>query len=304
MTTSYFDQRQKRSYRIDLRRWSLLTLLAAAGLVVGVAIAESDFFNDDSDARTTADAPPPVSVPESGASGASIPAERGPLTLQDAMDLTRQSRAAMQEIRDYTATFYKRERIKGRLRKQVMEMKLRAEPFSVYLLYQSKKEAGRQAVYVAGAHDDCLLCRDVGIKGLAGTLRLGLANALVMSENRYPVTHLGMANVIETVLTAWDREAKLNGIRPLVEIVPDVRLGEVPCRELRVTHPQPHPELEFHLTRVFFEQETMLPIHAERYGWPEQTGEEPPLFEEYIYQDVKTNVGLTDADFDPAHYGF
>ena len=42
------------------------------------------------------------------------------------------------------------------------------------------------------------------------------------------------------------------------------------------------------------------PWHGrELYGWPTQAGGQPPLVEEYTYRDVRVNVGLTDADFDP-----
>jgi hypothetical protein len=303
VTTSFMDPPRRRGQRIDLRKWSWLALLGAAVLVIGVAVAEHGGLSDDNGlAGNGLSAPPPVQrLGTIVRSGAEV---RGPLTLQDAIELTHRSRAAMQEVRDYTALFAKRERINGRLRKQVMEMKLRSEPFSVYLHYQSKREAGRQAIYVERKHDNHLLVKETGLKGLAGVLRLGLQNPLVTAENRYPVTHLGIGNVIEIVLATWERESKLEGVRPVVEISPEVRLGDVVCRELLVTHTQPHPEVEYHLTRVFFENESLLPIHAERYGWPPQAGEEPPLVEEYIYRDVQTNVGLTDADFDPVEYGF
>ena len=45
---------------------------------------------------------------------------------------------------------------------------------------------------------------------------------------------------------------------------------------------------------------------AERYGWPRRQGEKAPLVEEYTYSNIKTNVGLTNADFDTSNrnYGF
>jgi hypothetical protein len=58
------------------------------------------------------------------------------------------------------------------------------------------------------------------------------------------------------------------------------------------------------MNRVYFDKESKLPLRAERYGWPERARDKPPLFEEYKYVDLKTNVNLTDADFDPARYRF
>jgi len=303
MTTSNLVPSPGRCFRIHLRKWSLLALLAAACLLLGIVIAESDwFYNDPDDPAPTAAGTD--SRRDAGTSLAAAPGEPGPLTLQSAIDIANEHRKAMQNIWDYTANFSKRERINGRLRKQVIKLKLRSEPFSVYLLYESKREAGRQGIYVAGKYDDCLVCKDVGFRGLAGTLRLGIQNPLVMSESRYPVTYLGIANVIDMVRAAWEKEAKLDGVRPVVEINSDAWLGEITCQQLQVIHQQQHSDIEFQITRLYFDKETGLPIQAERYGWPQEVGEEPPLMEEYTYSDLKVNVGLTDADFDPAQYGF
>ena len=73
---------------------------------------------------------------------------------------------------------------------------------------------------------------------------------------------------------------------------------------LVVTHQNPHAEIDFYQTRICFDRQTLLPIHSERYAWPAEAGEAPPLIEEYSYTNVRTNVGLTDADFDPPQYGF
>jgi hypothetical protein len=81
----------------------------------------------------------------------SVPVEQGSPTIRDCIALVEESRSALRNVADYTALFTKTERINGRLRKQVMEMKLREDPFSIYLLYESKKERGRQAVYVDGS---------------------------------------------------------------------------------------------------------------------------------------------------------
>ncbi len=243
-------------------------------------------------------------TPTAGAPLLSLPVERKSLTLRDALALAEQSSAALRDVRDYTAVFTKTERINGRLRKQVMEMKLRETPFSVYLRYRSKKEAGRQAIFVAGRDDDRLVVKDVGIRAALGTLQLGLQNPLVTCENRYPVTELGISKVVETALTAWKREEKLPGTRPAVTISADSRFGDADCCELTVTYEHRSPEIEFQKARLYFDRQMKLPIHVERYGWPEEAGAEPPLIEEYSYSNVKTNVGLTDADFDPSRYGF
>ncbi len=224
--------------------------------------------------------------------------------MRDVIALVEESHAALQRVRDYTAEFTKDELIRGRLRTQVMDIKLREKPFSVYLRYRSQKEAGRQALFVEGKNDDLLLLRDVGFKRALGTMRLSLQNRFVMCENRYPVTELGISKVVETALVVWRREEKLPGIVPEVTICSSAPFADADCCTAQVQYQKRCPELEFQKACVWFDRQTKLPVRAERYGWPDEAGGAPPLVEAYSYRNVQTNVGLTDADFDPQRYGF
>jgi hypothetical protein len=278
-------------------------LVMVAGALAGVAIAQNCRFPAEPPS-TVATSQVPAADTAPATPLLSVPVEQAPHTLHDCIALVSESRSALRDVEDYTALFRKTERINGRLKKQVMEMKLREEPFSIYLLYRSKKEGGRQAVYVDGKYDNNLVVRDVGLRAVLGTVQLGQQNPLVTCENRYPVTYLGIANVVDTSLTIWERESKLPEARPVVTIVPNSRHGDRDCCEVTVMYEHRHPEIEYPKSHLYFDNETKLPIHVERYGWPAHEGEEPPLMEEYDYADVKLNVGLTDADFDPARYGF
>jgi hypothetical protein len=55
------------------------------------------------------------------------------------------------------------------------------------------------------------------------------------------------------------------------------------------------------LAQVFIDDELKLPVRYCAYLWPQTAGGEPELLEEYTYQNIKVNVGLTDADFDQAN---
>ena len=74
---------------------------------------------------------------------------------------------------DYTCTFYKRERINGRLTPlYVMEMKARTKPRSIYFKFADPYK-GREAIFVEGQNGGKILAHEVGFtKLLAGTLEL------------------------------------------------------------------------------------------------------------------------------------
>src|SRR5262245_20026657 len=220
-----------------LRKVPYLTLLAAIGLQPGWTQGQEK--NPSPERSVPATGSRAVIASQTAVAPVLGASERTTLTLHEAIGIAGARRAALSAITDYSATFTKTERIKGKLRKQEMEMKLRAQPFSVHLKYQSKKEAGRQAVYVAGRHDGNLLV--LGYNGRVGTLRLNPNNPFGRAENRYPVTRLGMAQMMETALATWEQDAACEGVQPLVAYSTDGRRENATGDELLVTYPNPHP---------------------------------------------------------------
>ncbi|MBI3864034.1 MAG: DUF1571 domain-containing protein [Planctomycetia bacterium] len=187
-----------------------------------------------------------------------------------------------------------------------MEIKFRTTPFSVYLLYQSGAEQGRQAIYVDGRNGNQLLVKEANGLGsiVPGGVLLKLTDPRVQKENRYPVTQIGIANMLETTIRDWEHDLQVPGHEVDVQYFPNAKVKGVPCQAIQVTHLKRLKELKFSKNRIYFDKETKLPIRGERFGWPAREGEEPPLMEDYNYSNVKTNVKLTDADFSPARYGF
>ena len=51
---------------------------------------------------------------------------------------------------------------------------------------------------------------------------------------------------------------------------------------------------------------TGLPVRVQQFGFPRKPGAKPPLIEDYTFSNIRTNVRLTDADFDRtnAKYAF
>ena len=230
--------------------------------------------------------------------------ESAPLTLRDVIKYSEPSQKALDDVKDYTAVFTKTELIRGRQVKQVMEMKFRAKPFSVYFKYLTGPEAGRQAIFVDGKYGNKLVVKEAaGLGAIAGRLTFKLDDPKVMAENRYPVTNVGIGNLLKTAVTIWDRESKLEAAEVDVKFFPNAKIGDLPVEAVQLTHQKQLRDVKFQMSRVYFDKESKLPVRAERFGWP-RPGEKPPLVEDYVYTKLKTNVNLTDADFDPARYGY
>lgn len=216
--------------------------------------------------------------------------------LAPALEQAYKARDSLAGVKDYTAVFTKRELIGTQLKQATMNLKLREEPFSVYMLF-GKPYEGREVIYVAGANNNQLKAHDTGVRAvLGGTVSLAIDSDQAMEDNHYPVNMIGLRNMLDRIITQWEAEGKYG--ETTVRYFPNATLGkDVSCRVIESSHLQPRKQFKFQMTRLFFDKQTGMAIRVEQYGFP-KNGEKPPLVEEYTYMSVKTNVGLTNVDFD------
>ena len=207
-----------------------------------------------------------------------------------------QSRHVLANVQDYSGVFIKREVINGTLVTHQMEIKIREEPFSVYMKFLNQPYTGREVLFVAGANQNRLMVHETGLKSIAGTLSLAPTDQLAMAENRHPITQVGMSQMLEGVIKQWENEGLYGEIE--VKYYPEAKLGEHPCRVLESSHPIRRRQFPFHLTRLYLDGKTLLPVRVEQIDWPARAGEKPIAVETYMYSNVRTNIGLTNADFD------
>lgn len=215
--------------------------------------------------------------------------------LVPALKKARESAAVLAKVKDYECQFTRREFVKNQLITHQMLLRLRHNPFSVYLKYISPSP-GREVLYVDGKNQGQLLAHEAsGILSLAGTISLAVDSPKVMAESRHPITEIGMQQLIQRVIAQWELESKYGETD--VKFYPDAKLGQVPCEVIEVSHPRPRKQFLYHKSRVYFDKTSQLPIRIENYGFP-QPGQNPQLLEEYTYTNIKLNNGFRDADFD------
>ncbi len=217
----------------------------------------------------------------------------------------RNAGARYRALHDYSAVFHKRERIDGKLiRPHVMNMRVRTEPYSVYIKFVAP-DPGREAIYQPSRNGGKIVYHDIGLGRLiAGTMLLDPHGSLAMDENRHPISDAGIGNLIDMVRDRW--EAELEPVESVLTIHEHARVADRACTMIEATHPRVSRSYSFHKVKVYIDHELGLPIRFEAYDWPKSAGAEPKLVEEYTYSDLKTDIGLGDADFDAAnpHYAF
>jgi hypothetical protein len=213
------------------------------------------------------------------------------------LQMAYQARVPLKDIQDYECTFTKREFLGKKLHKTTMKLKFREDPFSVYLKFLDTN-AGREVLYVKGQNNNNLLVREPGFKAVLGVIPLLPTGPDAMAENKYPITSIGIKQMLNRVINQWEAEAKFAGTT--VQKRPNSKLpltGEV-CTVYESVHAKPFKDFKFHTTRLWIEDKTGLPIGCQQLGFPGKHDKEPPTVEEYFYSDLKLNRKLTDADFD------
>jgi len=175
-------------------------------------------------------------------------------------------------------------------------MKVRREPFSVYMRFL-KPFQGREVLYVDGQNNNEMFVLEAGWKRtMLGKMSFNPENAVVMRGQKYPVTRVGIRNLLGQLIKY--NEAEMQYAECEVTSNPDIKITGRSTTMVQIVHPIPRQNFRSHIARVFFDNELRVPIHYDAFLWPEQPGQQPPLEESYTYTNLKLNNGYTARDFD------
>jgi len=220
-------------------------------------------------------------------------------TLDDGLKVVHKSLDVLGKIQDYSCTFIKRERVDGQLTDySYIDMKLRHEPFSVYMYFQQPTSIrGQEALYVQGKNNNKLIGHTVGIQGaLVGTLHLDPAGALAMRGNRYAITMCGMKKLLEKLVELSKTKVQARDCE--VRFFTGASVDNRPCTVLKLTSPGRIEGFPLAHAMLYMDDEWHVPVRFECYEYPTRPrNAEPILVEEYTYTNVRFNQNFTDADF-------
>jgi uncharacterized protein DUF1571 len=216
----------------------------------------------------------------------------------------RTARDKFATVKDYRMTFLRDEVIKGEMQQNHMVMKVRHEPFSVYMEWlapQSKK--GRKTAYVEGLNNGKMLVREP-IGRFAITVRLDPEESKKRGESKHTIKEAGYRNLVERYVKSWEKEKELGKTKVTIqegELKVAMSDGDKTFNCIVVTthhEPKDKEHFTFYRSRMYFNKETGQLVRLEGYDWPARRDDkEGELIERYTYLNVETNVGLTDGDF-------
>jgi len=208
---------------------------------------------------------------------------------------------------DYTAIIVKQETVAGVLTEPTqMAVKVmcthrggkadESEPMRVYLRFlHPSSVAGREVIWASDRNGGNMVVHEAGILGLL-TLQLDPLGMIAMRGQRYPITEIGLTKMVQKLIERGQQDRDNPDVR--VTIRRGLELDDMTCDLVTVHHAKPtgKPD-DFSRAEICFDTVRKLPIRYTAYGWSDD--EQAPLIESYTYRDIKTNVGLTEADFDP-----
>ncbi len=318
-STSERRERRRRSGRFFL-----------LGLIIGMfaGVYLTDRFGNRWDVR-----PRDASRPDRAGNGEkmadfdqSTPAETVESSIEEVLSMAEAALAAIRrDVDDYTAVLVKQERVGGTLGEpQRMNIKVQtphrggrldeSESLRVYLSFQEPEGvAGREVIWAPDLHDGKLVAHEAGLLGMM-TVRLDPTGMLAMRGQRYPITDIGLTNLIKKLIERGGRDRDNPDVE--VTITRGLRFDDRLCDQIVVRRSSPtSDENDFSRAEVLFDRERQLPLRYVAYGWPESSGgsgdssdsaanespadSEGPVLESYTYLQIRTNVGLTESDFDP-----
>ena len=257
---------------------------------------------------TAVAAPPAKSVAASEKTIAAAPAstEFDRMAMLMNMVLLEQGRRRLADVPDYTCTFFKQERLGTELSEgQIMELKMRHKPFSVYMKWLNG-EKGRELLYVDGEQDNKMLVHPGGWKArIVPSIKLEPDSSLAMAESRHPVTMVGLLKLSDEIITR--RRGEIERKCPVrCRFIENETANERPCYCFVSTYLDRKASEEYRKSIQYIDREWLLPICVKNYAWPEANQsfasdgalDEATLVEHYGYSELQFNQQLANDDFD------
>ncbi len=212
----------------------------------------------------------------------------------------------LEKTPDYSVQFRRQERIGGSLLDpQAMNLKVRHEPFSLYMKW-TEGDKGRQLIFVKGQNEDKVLVQPGGVTGrLTGAIAMLPDDPRVLAESRYPATCAGLLELTKIILSHHEADLKR-----ATGVVSEIRDGESfdgrPCYLTTLVYETPEVNADYRKSLILIDKEHSVPICIRNYTWVEgkapATDDEESLIESYHFTGLEINTQLTDGDFAKSKY--
>lgn len=202
------------------------------------------------------------------------------------------------QVRGYTCTFVKKERIDGKLFPpgkndyEVIHVACREHPFSVFFEWKEHARLAARALYVEGENDNKVLVKPRGLLSLAGIQEVALDDPRAKKTGRYPMSEFGMGLAIHRTVQSM-RDAEAHGSLHLrydgqVKIE---ELGDRVCYKFVRTPYSPLEEDALNELTLYIDRATWLQVGSVL------RDPQGNLLAEYFFRDIVLNPPFSETQF-------
>lgn len=202
------------------------------------------------------------------------------------------------QVRGYTCTFVKKERIDGKLFPpgksdyEVIKVACREKPFSVFFDWQKQPRLAAKALYVEGENGNKVLVKPRGLLALAGIQEIALDDPRAKKTSRYPMSEFGMGLAIHRTVASMHKAQAQGTLHLRYEgQVKIEELGDRVCYKFVRTPYEPHEEDALNELTLYIDTETWLQagsILRDPHG---------NLLAEYFFRDIVLNPEFSETQF-------
>jgi hypothetical protein len=195
-------------------------------------------------------------------------------------------------VRDYRCVFHKRHRIGGKLQDNQRILLKFMKPMSIYMKWLAGRHEGQEILYAPARYGEKGFARAGGLKGkLMPVIRIDVDGYWVRRDSIHDLDHVGIGYFLD-VFMENSRRARDTGEGALIDRGEDAVCGR-PARVIEAVLPRAREKGYYcHRCIVSLDRENKLPVRIQIFDWDDN------LAEEYVYENLELNVGLTDRDFD------
>ena len=202
-------------------------------------------------------------------------------------EMVRLSQKSCDDIKDYACLFHRRERI-GKVLVQQRNVRTRVKkPFCVLLSWTEGKMKGAESLYCPVKFGDKIRAHAGGVLQYL-VLTLNPDGSLAMKDSRHSIREFGIEYLVRRIASdvKKSRETGEGNVTYQREAV-------LACGPAWIYEGRFPDGKGFYGSRVVvcFDEKTSLPLKLSMYD------KDDVLLEEYEFENLRLNVGLSDADF-------
>ena len=217
-----------------------------------------------------------------------VPAWGAPQNQPSVPELNIMGLKRWESVRTSRATFIKRERLRGKKKlgpKQVIFLRERQKPFSIYMQWLDGPGKNRKIAYIEGENDGKFKATPGGALGWV-VLDVAPDDPAVFKTSRHTVLEAGLGALMRKVheqfeLAGDDVRSKYKG---------KVNFHGRSCHRFFRYLPQ-KPGYYCWKAELLIDEELGFPVYVKVYDW------QLNFFEEYSYIDIQPNPNYTDRHF-------